>query len=532
MTDISALEAYAGQLAEAAELATSSAQTQHAVVNGDASTDVLTESGLVPTLAKQAVLSQAKVTASLTEVASQMAGAMTYPSIALGLAGTVKGGYFSVPSPDADEYLILYENVAGVAAERKRYPSADGILNLIRKTGSRDVLRVLDRVGKSALRITRSGGFIVLGRDIFAELGVALGVAKNVLFSGSARGGAIAFGDSHGKAPIKLTRTGRVKIWGRDVLRELDALGDGAAFAAKLDSINQMLTPNKNLIVAGDSLSAYADSWVRTLIPALTDQSRTLTNLAVGGQTSSQQAGRLGALPFLLTLQNNKILASGATTVSASQMLAPDGVTLVNVWPISSQGTGPTWRARVSGVLGTFSSATFTGEVPTALVFTPDAGQLSADLPVEVGVPTESAWAAGHEYDTLLIAMGRNNFQDTATVKRDWLAVRNWQRTLNKRCVMVTPPNMSGEGIVSGPAKYAAIVELERYAQELFGEYVVVSRQVLMRHPDTSLTADVDAVADGRVPPSLTSDGLHWLPATGHAYIRAAAAAIINRKGY
>lgn len=132
MTDISALEAYAGQLSEAAELANSSAQTQRQIVNGDALTDVLTESGPVPTLAKQAVLAQAKVTASLAEVASQMAGAMTYATTAAGLAGTNHDGYFSVPSPESLEYLILYQNVAGAAVPIKRYPSAEAIESKIK----------------------------------------------------------------------------------------------------------------------------------------------------------------------------------------------------------------------------------------------------------------------------------------------------------------------------------------------------------------------------------------------------------------
>ncbi len=127
MTDISALEAYAGQLSEAAAQATDSAQTQWEIVNGDAQTDVPTESGLVPTLAKQAVLAQAKVTASLQEVASQMAGAMTYETTALGLAGTNNKGYFSVPSPDALEYLILYQNVAGAAVEVARYANSRAV---------------------------------------------------------------------------------------------------------------------------------------------------------------------------------------------------------------------------------------------------------------------------------------------------------------------------------------------------------------------------------------------------------------------
>ncbi|MQU46260.1 hypothetical protein GHO28_27780, partial [Pseudomonas helleri] len=129
MTDIESLQAYGGQLAEAAESATASAKKQHEYVNGDASTDVLTESGSVPSLAKQVVLGQAKVNASLEEVASQMAGAMTYANTTLGLAGTNNEGYFSVPSPESSEYLVLYQNKSGAALEVKRYPSANAIFS-------------------------------------------------------------------------------------------------------------------------------------------------------------------------------------------------------------------------------------------------------------------------------------------------------------------------------------------------------------------------------------------------------------------
>lgn len=46
-----------------------------------------------------------------------------YPATTAGLAATAVNGYFSVPSIDASEYLILYQNLAGVAAEKKRYPA-------------------------------------------------------------------------------------------------------------------------------------------------------------------------------------------------------------------------------------------------------------------------------------------------------------------------------------------------------------------------------------------------------------------------
>ncbi|MGU9835182.1 hypothetical protein ACU685_19695 [Pseudomonas sp. LF195] len=57
MTDIAALESYAGQLSEAAQRSRGAAEKQHQYIHGDAATDVVTESGPVPTIAKQARLS-------------------------------------------------------------------------------------------------------------------------------------------------------------------------------------------------------------------------------------------------------------------------------------------------------------------------------------------------------------------------------------------------------------------------------------------------------------------------------------------
>ena len=127
MSDIESLQAYGGQLAEAAESATTSAKKQHEYVNGDASTDVLTESGPVPSLAKQAAQGQEKVAAVLTEVASQLAGAATYDTTELGLLKTVDGGYFSTPSPAKKGYLISWRNTAGKAVYQDTYPNVTAI---------------------------------------------------------------------------------------------------------------------------------------------------------------------------------------------------------------------------------------------------------------------------------------------------------------------------------------------------------------------------------------------------------------------
>lgn len=123
MTDISALEGYAGQLSEAAAQAKSASAKQALYVEGDAQQDVDTEGGLVPTLAKQARLADEKIDAALVDVAARMAGAMVFDTVAAGLAAVPANGFFSVPSALSTEYLILYKKVDGAAVEKSRYPS-------------------------------------------------------------------------------------------------------------------------------------------------------------------------------------------------------------------------------------------------------------------------------------------------------------------------------------------------------------------------------------------------------------------------
>jgi len=124
MTDVSAVEAYAGALSEGASKITALAKEQRIYVHGDAVTDLLTESGPVPSLAKQARLADEKTQAVLADVAGQMAGAAIYGSTAIGLSKTVSDGYFSVPSAELEEYVVLYLNDNGVARPIDIWPNA------------------------------------------------------------------------------------------------------------------------------------------------------------------------------------------------------------------------------------------------------------------------------------------------------------------------------------------------------------------------------------------------------------------------
>lgn len=63
----------------------------------------------------------------LADLATQMNGGQIYTSVALGLSSTSPGSYFSVASPNYDEYLVLYRNSAGQAVFVDEYPNAKAV---------------------------------------------------------------------------------------------------------------------------------------------------------------------------------------------------------------------------------------------------------------------------------------------------------------------------------------------------------------------------------------------------------------------
>ncbi|MDI3370998.1 hypothetical protein QLG14_17330 [Pseudomonas sp. V104_10] len=74
-------------------------------------------------------ISQAAAAANRAEAARDVVqfSAGIFVDTAAGLAGTTNGQYFSVPSSNKDEHLILYRHLASAAVEIKRYPSSQSL---------------------------------------------------------------------------------------------------------------------------------------------------------------------------------------------------------------------------------------------------------------------------------------------------------------------------------------------------------------------------------------------------------------------
>ncbi|MGC9741837.1 hypothetical protein JTH53_04360 [Pseudomonas capeferrum] len=128
-TTVEALQGYTGQISEVAAQVRAASGVLHQVVHGSSTLDVVTEGGLVPSLAKQAVMNQQQVAGVLENVAAQLAGATIFSTVAKGLLATVNGAYFSVRSAVPYLYVDLYRNDNGVAVYETSYLSnqADSI---------------------------------------------------------------------------------------------------------------------------------------------------------------------------------------------------------------------------------------------------------------------------------------------------------------------------------------------------------------------------------------------------------------------
>ena len=118
--------------------------------------------------------------------------------VAQGLLTTVSGQYFSVPSPDSGEYLILYHNRDGVAVERKRYPSADSIdqRGRFEEFDGKHLLKWLSPIRRLLMAIRLDGTLV-------AKLGISLGVSNGLRWARGADGiYTLSLGDKDGVLPV------------------------------------------------------------------------------------------------------------------------------------------------------------------------------------------------------------------------------------------------------------------------------------------------------------------------------------------
>lgn len=179
--------------------------------------------------------------ASANAAAASIAAGSIYATTSAGLAATTNGQYFSVPSADSSEYLILYKNNAGSALEVKRYPSADRVTGLEAQTApvvdafdvtvSRNLYNKANAVNgqlisySNGLNVAYANGMsfgyfpVEAGKTYTVSMGDALGFhSQHALFCRDASGAFLGIdhtiGATTGMAnpPTGITWTGNSKV--------------------------------------------------------------------------------------------------------------------------------------------------------------------------------------------------------------------------------------------------------------------------------------------------------------------------------
>lgn len=151
-----------------AATAAKDAAAASATAASTSATTATTKAGEASTSATAAAASASSAatakTAAETARDAAMATGKVYDDTTAGLAATASGGYFSVPSSDDGEYLILYKDNSGSAVEVKRYPAVGAIENYVAAGDpiSADVAvgyaySIADASGNVALGITPDG---------------------------------------------------------------------------------------------------------------------------------------------------------------------------------------------------------------------------------------------------------------------------------------------------------------------------------------------------------------------------------------
>lgn len=460
--------------------------------------------------AAEAAAADASSAQALAETARDAAqlSAGVFADTSAGLAATTNGKYFSVPSADAGEYLILYKNNAGSPVETKRYPSAQAIADIGIESISaeaNDLAWALTDQDKRTtwLQVGRDGlptaytmariGDKLTGENAPALVQAALEDAAEAvgLESINADANDIFFGIADSSGALTELVVGRD---GRFPQRVIDSI------AARLSAAQETpIFPIPAWACWGDSLTAAG--WPTTLA--------TLSNMPAynggwGGQGYGQIAARQGGVPARLTVSGDAIPASGPVAVTA---------TLNN--PLSDGGSRQGTLAGVLGLLAMAGGAlTFTRSIsgdavscPASSYFTPADGTANEDRHVTI-------WS------------GRNSFNtaDPALIVASISAMIAVLTPRVKRVVVMSIPPWVGEDF--GTPTRIKLDACNQALQAAFPDYWLDIAGWL--RTDAAATAagvtftseDQTNIANGLTPASLRSDGGH-LNAAGNSAIAA-----------
>ncbi|MEW9858478.1 hypothetical protein [Pseudomonas putida] len=516
MTDISALEGYAGALSEAASQAAAASQKQHDYVHGDVNTDVATESGPVPSLAKQAQLAADK-TELFIAASYRVFATKALMDADLG----AKPAQFAQVTDDPDAALNGWYSKQGLEGAgswkwiKDQPVPADSAERLFKSLDTRPLPAVAwsvgDEHGAYPIRLREDG---VTELDSLRTEQIALQGAE-ALKSLGISGVVMALLDALGNCPwlVKDTgvscfsdvETGSLKVGGLDIMDRIKQ----ANIAKKTDMVMggaglvPLYADMTRISGWGSSSLDYLGGQIASMLAEIAPGA-TYFNGAKAGETARGIAGRLGSIPMLISVPGGELAASGATTVTCSN--------------VANNAMMRPFTGLLSGAHGTLSSDgsvfTFTRTsdgnavtVPANTPFLPDVG------------PTYRSGVG-------LLWMGKNDIasSDTAAdiAARTDISFDYFTAYVKRILVFGHFGNVDWLGGATMVPKMLEINALHaaRYGSSYIDVLSYVgSPQVWADTGITPNSQDLLAQAGHCLPPSLTDDGIHFNAKLNAAFI-------------
>lgn len=257
----------------------------------------------------------------------------------------------------------------------------------------------------------------------------------------------------------------------------------------------------------GDSLLAgTGDDSGGFFVRAMTSLSIPYLNLAVGGQNSNNRGVAVGFLPMTVTVTGNSIPASGTVAITS-----------YNITPFNVNGPYKVFGT-LCGVDGWISSAS-SGTVLTFNILTPLATATSCPAG-SLFIPSKNSFNAGGidrftdiRTDNMMWIWEMHNDSSTSNTIDNFNLFRNWIKPINKRIIVIgrTNDTYSSSQADSNTLKSYYLSQKD---------VIFIDAMALALANANGTAGDLAAVAGNWMPPSLTTDTIHYNP-TFHAIISA-----------
>ncbi|EKT4504083.1 SGNH/GDSL hydrolase family protein [Pseudomonas putida] len=509
------LVAYAADLSAAATKSKAAAEVQHDYVNGNEDTDVVTESGPVPSLAKQAKIAFERTTlfmATVYGVFSKQSEMNADLSASAGEAAQVtddpipsrNGWYWKNGAPGSGSWEWLKNQPVGGDEAERLFQALDeqripGLAWSVGDGRGAHPLRITD-FGKTFADDFETEQLMLSGAELLRSKGI-LGVVMALL-------------DGYDNCPWQIKSDGISVFAGIDTqflslngINIFDWLNAGVS-SKKTDMV---MTPKglRPMYADMQKISTWGSSSLEYLAPKLEEVFKEVAPSAAfysgskGGETSRSIAGRLGSVPMLISIPGGIIPETGSVTVTCSNVVA-------------SQYIKP-FTGTLAGVYGTLSSDS------SSFTFTRAASGSSAT--VANGTPFLPEVGPAYKDGVALLWMGKNDItsSDTAAdiASRTDASFDYFTAQIPRVLVF---GHFGNSDWVGGQNSVPKLLQVNALHKDRYGpQYIdtlsyLESPQVWVDTGVSPTPTDLTAQAGHCLPPSLTADGLHFNAALNQAF--------------